>query len=66
MESDPNSAPEAAGGLRAVAQPVAAPLTRAAIFLVVTLKPGSEQSHDRSVVLRRPRRAVARGGISRP
>ena len=42
MESDPNRAPEASGGLRVVAQPVAAPLTRAAIFLVVTLKAGSE------------------------
>jgi porphyrinogen peroxidase len=41
MESDPMSATEA-GGLRAVAQPVAAPLTRAAIFLVATLNPGSK------------------------
>jgi len=40
MESNPVSAPEAAGGLPPVAQPVAAPLTRAAIFLVVTLNPG--------------------------
>ncbi len=39
---DPMSAPEAAGRLTAVAQPVSAPLTRAAIFLVVTLNPGSE------------------------
>ena len=36
------TAPEAAGGLRAIAQPVAAPLTRAAIFLVVTLNPGPD------------------------
>jgi len=42
MESDPKNARHAADGLRALAQPVAAPLTRAAIFLVVTLKPGSE------------------------
>jgi putative iron-dependent peroxidase len=42
MESDPMTAPEAAGGSRAVAQPVVAPLTRAAIFLVVTLNPGSD------------------------
>ena len=42
MESDPKSAPKAADGLRALAQPVAAPLTRAAIFLVVTLNPGPE------------------------
>ncbi|HEV2382254.1 MAG TPA: Dyp-type peroxidase [Terriglobia bacterium] len=40
MGSDPIRAPEAAGGMRGVAQPVAAPLTRAAIFLVVTVKPG--------------------------
>ena len=36
------SAPEAAGRLPALAQAVAAPLTRAAIFLVATLNPGSE------------------------
>lgn len=39
MKSDPISAPEAEASLRAVAQPVAASLTRAAIFLVVTLNP---------------------------
>ena len=32
--------PEATDGMRVVAQPVAAPLTRAAIFLVVTVNPG--------------------------
>ena len=42
MKIDPMIAPEAAGGLPAVSQPVAAPLTRAAIFLVATVKPGSE------------------------
>jgi porphyrinogen peroxidase len=42
MKTDPMSAPEAAGGLPVVAQAVAAPLTRAAIFLVATLNPGSE------------------------
>jgi putative iron-dependent peroxidase len=42
MESDPSSAPEAGGGMRVVAQPVAAPLTRAAIFLVATLNPGPD------------------------
>jgi len=36
------SAPEAAGRLPFVAQAVAAPLTRAAIFLVATLNPGPE------------------------
>ncbi|MGP0071469.1 MAG: Dyp-type peroxidase [Bryobacteraceae bacterium] len=40
MKPDPMSTPETGRGLRAVAQPVAAPLTRAAIFLVVTLNPG--------------------------
>src|SRR5277367_2008214 len=40
MKPDPMSAPEAVRGLRAVSQPVAAPLTRAAIFLVATLNPG--------------------------
>jgi porphyrinogen peroxidase len=44
MDSGTNSAPPAAGGMRGVAQPVAAPLTRAAIFLVVTLNPGLENS----------------------
>src|SRR3984885_11118840 len=39
MTPDPTSARNAAQGLRALAQPVAAPLSRAAIFLVVTLKP---------------------------
>ena len=42
MESDPNSARPAAGDMRGDAQPVAAPLTRAAIFLVVTINPGAE------------------------
>ena len=36
------NAPQAAGVLPDLAQPVAAPLTRAAIFLVVTLNPGVE------------------------
>jgi putative iron-dependent peroxidase len=42
MEADPMSAPEAAGRLSVLAQAVAAPLTRAAIFLVATLNQGSE------------------------
>ena len=41
MKRDSMSAPEAAHGLRVVAQPVAAPLSRAAIFLVATVNPGS-------------------------
>ncbi len=40
MKPDPMSAFEAGRGPRAVAQPVAAPLTRAAIFLVATLNSG--------------------------
>src|ERR1700678_1834978 len=39
---DPMNAPEASGGLPAIAQAVDAPLTRAAIFLVATLKPGTD------------------------
>lgn len=42
MESVPVSTPQAASDLRVVAQAVVAPLTRAAIFLVATLKPGPE------------------------
>ena len=42
LYSAPMNSPEAAGRLSTVAQPVSAPLTRAAIFLVVTLNPGSE------------------------
>ena len=63
---DPMSAPKAGVSLRPVAQPVAAPLTRAAIFLVVTIKPGSDNRSCRAVLLRGYRGAVARRGISRP
>jgi porphyrinogen peroxidase len=42
MECDPMTAPVAAGGVRAVPQPVSAPLTRAAIFLIVTVNPGPD------------------------
>ena len=43
MKSDPKSTGNVgADGVRALAQPVSALITRAAIFLVVTLKPGSE------------------------
>jgi porphyrinogen peroxidase len=41
MDSDPKSAPESANGSPALPQAVSAPLTRAAIFLVATLNPGS-------------------------
>jgi putative iron-dependent peroxidase len=40
MESNPMSAPEASGRLHPLAQPVAASLTRAAIFLITTLNQG--------------------------
>jgi putative iron-dependent peroxidase len=42
MASDPISAPVAPGSPAGIAQPVAAPLARAAIFLVVTLNPGPD------------------------
>lgn len=42
MDLDPQSAGELPNRLPTLAQPVSAPLTRAAIFLVVTLKPGSD------------------------
>jgi putative iron-dependent peroxidase len=41
MVSDPLTGPGAKGGLPAVPQAVVRPLTRAAIFLVVTMKPGA-------------------------
>ncbi len=41
MDLDPKSAPESANKLPILAQAVSAPLTRAAIFLVATLNPGS-------------------------
>jgi porphyrinogen peroxidase len=42
MTSDPINAPVSAGSIHPLAQSVAAPLTRAAIFLVVNLNPGTE------------------------
>src|SRR5580693_4388270 len=42
MKADPTAAPKAVAGLPVVAQRVAAPLTRAAIFLVATINPGSD------------------------
>jgi porphyrinogen peroxidase len=42
MDSDSMQKPEEAQGVRALAQSVAAPLTRAAIFLVVTINPGPQ------------------------
>jgi len=48
MASDPISAQPAAAADTVVSQPVSLPLTRAAIFLVVTIKPSDE---DRAAVL---------------
>ena len=42
MELDSKGAGDAAQGARALAQPIAAALSRAAIFLVLTVKPGAE------------------------
>src|SRR5215471_9415592 len=42
MESNPMSLPEADSGIRQAAQPIAAPLTRAGIFVVVTVNAGFE------------------------
>jgi hypothetical protein len=42
MELDGKSASDAAQGVRALAQPIAAALSRAAIFLVLDVKPGAE------------------------
>jgi porphyrinogen peroxidase len=42
MEPDPKNASNAPHGLRTLAQPVAAPLSRAAIFLVVALTPDTQ------------------------
>jgi putative iron-dependent peroxidase len=42
MESNPMSLPEASSGIRQTAQPIAASLTRAAIFVVVTVNTGFE------------------------
>jgi porphyrinogen peroxidase len=42
MEPDLKSGSDAAQGVRALAQSISAPLTRAAIFLVLTVKPGAE------------------------
>ena len=71
MESDPKTAPKAARGSRAVSQPVAAPLTRAAIFLIVTVNPGSDNRAilrsfcgDLSALLRAVEFRDLEGGLS--
>jgi porphyrinogen peroxidase len=42
MPSEPIIAPQMAGGVPGVSQPLTAPLTRAAIFMVLALNPGDE------------------------
>jgi len=71
MKPNPMSAPTAGCSLPALAQPVAAPLTRAAIFLVVTLNPGSENRAtlrsfcgDLSALLRAVEFRDLEGGLS--
>jgi porphyrinogen peroxidase len=44
MESDPMTTPVAAENSSPIRQPVTAPLTRAAIFLVVTINPGDDNA----------------------
>jgi putative iron-dependent peroxidase len=46
IESTTTSAPATAGSVRAVPQPVAGPLTRAAIFLVLKINPRTEALDD--------------------
>ena len=65
------TAPKAARGSRAVSQPVAAPLTRAAIFLIVTVNPGSDNRTilrsfcgDLSALLRAVEFRDLEGGLS--
>src|SRR5579872_278550 len=48
VKPDPTSVPKTVRGQRAVAQPVAAPLTRAAIFLVAIVNPGGNRAVLRS------------------
>jgi putative iron-dependent peroxidase len=71
MDPGPMNTPEAAGGFPALAQPVAAPLTRAAIFLVATLNPGSENRaalrsfcSDLSALVRAVESRDLEGGLS--
>ena len=42
MASDPTNSPVTAAATPGIAQPVATPLARAAIFLVVTMNPGAD------------------------
>src|SRR6202042_2352495 len=71
MEPDPKSANNAGQGARALAQPIAAPLTRAAIFLVATVNPGADNRAtlrsfcgDLSALLRAVEFRDLEGGLS--
>jgi len=71
MKPDPISAPGAGRCLPAIAQPVAAPLTRAAIFLVATVNPGLDNratvrslSGDLAALLRAVEFRDLEGGLS--
>jgi len=71
MAPDPMSATDSANPLGVVPQPVAAPLTRAAIFLILKLNPGPDQRHilrsfcaDLSAVLRAVEFRDIEGGLS--
>jgi putative iron-dependent peroxidase len=71
MDSAPIQKAEATPGVRAVAQSVAAPLTRAAIFLVVAINPGTENREairsfcgDLAALLRAVEFRDVEGGLS--
>jgi len=71
MASNPVIAPIAGGATSGIAQPVAAPLARAAIFLVVTVNPGPENRTtvrsfcgDLSALLRAVGFRDLKGGLS--
>ena len=69
MTSNPTIGPVSAGGARGIAQPVAAPLARSAIFLAVTVNPGTKNAAavralcgDLSALLRAGRLSRPGGG----
>ena len=71
MKPEPMSVPEVGRGPRAVSQPVDAPLTRAAIFLVATVNPGFDHRAtlrsfcaDLSALLRAVEFRDLEGGLS--
>src|SRR5580692_4963607 len=71
LHLDPMNAPETTSRLPALAQPVDAPLTRAAIFLAATINPGSENRNtlrsfcgDLAALLRAVEFRDLEGGLS--